>query len=264
MKKIRGRVYISEKAARRPSPGNRMKRSLRLVAGPTLLLALAACHSSTGNSTQDTPMELKAYSVPNQQTADLVKALNQSLSEQKAHASTAMPGKILVYAPRDTQESIGTVIDELSKSAPAKPVETPLQVHFWMIEAEPGAGNDDPALLPLSDTLKALRASLGPQHFNLVESVSGQSSGSGALIIGNGHVYEFNGHVNDSGIHLDLNYQDQVSHGLGIQSLRVELTVQTGQYAVLGQAQAAGNGAGAAPQAARFLIARVDALKPTN
>lgn len=264
MKETHDRVYISVKAARWPSRGTRMKRSLRLAASSTLLLALAACQGSGGSNAQDIPMELKAYSVPNEQTADLVKALNQSLSEQKARASTAMPGKILVYAPRDTQGSIGTVIDELSKSAPARPTEAPLQLHFWMIEAQPGLGNDDPALVPLSDTLKALRVSLGPQHFSLVESVSGQSSGSGTLMIGNAHVYQFKGHVGDGGIHLDLGYQDQTSHGLGIQSLQVELTVQPGQYVVLAQAQPAGMGPVVAPQASRFLIARVDTLKSSN
>ncbi len=242
-----------------------MKHLPRYAAGTALLLALTACQSDSG--APDASMELKIYAVPGKHTTQIVNALNNSLASEKAHAAVALQGKVLVYAPRQAQASIGKAIEEMAESTPDKTVDPLYRANFWTIDAQPGAGSDDPALAPLADTLKALHAAMGPQHFSLVEAVSEQSSGFGSIMTASGHTYQYDYQSRDNakeqGIYLTLNYESHSSQASGIGALHAGLTVKPGQYVVLAQAPNAAWATGT-PGATRLLVARMDAVDPAN
>jgi hypothetical protein len=244
-----------------------MKILSKTVISAAVLMTLVGCRNSPA---QNSPMELRVYSVPAARTADLARALNDSLSTLKAHASVAMPGKVLVYAPHDTQTSIGTAIDDLAKSTPASPAgQPPLSVSFWMIDAKPGAGEDDPALAPMRSLLDALRVAMGPHHFSLMESVSGVSSDAISLIRTTGHDFQFRTIQNNEGIRLVVNYSNYDSspkNQADIGSMQTEMTAQLGQYEVLARTMAETPNNAQPTEASsptlRLLVARVDATDP--
>ncbi len=245
-----------------------MKVTSRIIASAALLTTLAGCGK---NATQNSSMELKVYSVPAAQTADLANALNESLSALKARASVAMQGKVLVYAPGDAQTSIGAAIDDLAKSTPVSPaVQPPLRVSFWMINAQPGSGTDDAALAPMSSMLDALRVAMGPHHFNLMESVSGVSSGSmSSIATGSGHDFRFKTERTDQGVRFFIFYGNESSSMADkaeLRSLDVQVIAQLGQYQVLASTMAAASDgtktSADAPATLRLLVARVETASP--
>lgn len=247
-----------------------MKIVPRHIAVTALLVALTGCRN---NTVQGSTMELKVYSVPPAQTEDLTRALNGSLITTKAHASVAMPGKILVYAPHETQASVGAAIDDLAKSTPAPPAtQTPLRVSFWMIDAHPGPGPDDPALAPMSDLLDGLRVAMGAQHFNLTENVSGISSEAMSQIrTGGGQDFQFRTVQTGHDIQFALNYQDLSGQHPGhadIGSIQTQMTAKLGQYEVLARTMTTATDgtrpADSAPHPLRLLVARVDAANPAK
>lgn len=250
-----------------------MKFGLHWIAGCTLALGLLGCHAPSNNGTAS--MELKIYPVPSGQSTRLSEDLRIALVD-KAQVAAPTPDKLLVYAAHDTQASIGSVIAELTKSAPppfAAPAE--VQVHFWVIDAHAGAGGDDPALGSLSEPLMALRKSMGPLHFNLIEAVSGTTSGGGPARVstGSGHIYDFDvntANTNQQSIMMNVSYNDMNSQKTaGFIQVHTSIVPRSGQYIVLAQSPAATAVApsatdSASPPTMRLLIVRADRMNPQS
>jgi hypothetical protein len=222
-----------------------MKHAFRLVAGTTLLAlgaALGGCHAPDPSGKAAEPMELKMYSVPAAQSENLRNALTLAMAN-KASVSQSGPGLLLVYAPRDAQASIGTAIKALGEATPKQAPPVQVSVHFWVVDGEPGAGEDDPALKDLAGSLASLRQTMGPLHFHLDQAATsvGISNASVDLTTADGpyqRAFDFRvGAVDGNTARLQLGYQDAGNRGLG--KLHTEIDATFGQYLVLASAPGA-------------------------
>lgn len=254
-----------------------MKRIRRLIASASLLLALTACHGPGDGQPKQaaTPMELKIYAVPVQQTGKLAEALGNAMVG-KATVTTPVPGKLLVYASHDAQASIATAIASLAQPAASNSSAPQVDLHFWIVDGESGAGNDDPALKSLSAALEKVRQSMGPMHFQLDQEVAARSASGGHLdsivaATDGGYPRSFDFSIN--GMHEDtldlwLVYEDHGERGLA--KFKSQITLRSGQYVVLAQGPGAcapalpGKVAPPCPvkPALRLLIVRADILPP--
>jgi len=256
-----------------------MNKAFRLVAGTALLVlgaTLAACHTQdSSGKTATGSMELKLYDVPASQSENLAQALALTMVN-KASVSQAAPGKLLVYAPRGAQASIGKAIAALAKAPMQQAAAGQVGVHFWVVNGEPGAGADDAALKPLASALDSVRQNAGPLHFSLVQTVFARTSTDGHNVSivaapagGNARNFDFavkgvDGQILDS----LLDYYD--SNDRGLYKFKSEVSLHSGHYVVLAQ------GPGACPRAVvgesdppcpvtpalRLLIVRADILPP--
>lgn len=253
-----------------------MKQLLRLIAG-TVLLALTACHApDSASSKQGTAsMELKVYTVPPAQTGQLTGALRSALGS-KASVTSPTPGKLLVYAAPDAQASIAKAISAIEPSSTTPSSVTQVELHFWVVDGESGAGADDAALKPLASALDGLRKSMGPLHFTLDQVVSARTSaGSDGTRIESttdggyprGFDFTVRG-IDGEALDLQLVYDDHGQRGLA--KFKSEVHLRSGQYVVL--AQGPGSCAPALPgksappcpnrPALRLLVVRADILPP--
>lgn len=264
-----------------------MKHLIRCAAiGAIALLALAGC-GPHGNGTNPAAagkpavdLTLKLYTVPVDRTKSIQTAVGEALQGLSAVLSggaratviAAGPGKLLVYAPQDAQASIGETIESLGKAATQQVAPIQVGVHFWVIDGQPGSGDDDPSLKTLAGNLASLRQAMGPLHFRLdqVAALVGTSSEDGSLVTADGpytRSFDFHiGTIRDDTARLQLSYQDNGGHGLGKLDTHIDATF--GQYIVLAQAP----GACAQPStntsvatcpnkpAVRLLVVRVDRL----
>jgi hypothetical protein len=235
-----------------------MKQIFQLIAGSALLLVLVACHApATGNTSA--AMQLKVYNVPPAKTDEVNKALSSALRD-KASVSTAGPGKLLVYAPRDAQASIGKAMESLDNAAEKQAAPVQVGVHFWVVDGQSGAGSDDPALKDLVGSLSSLRQTVGPLHFHLDQAAAlvGTSSENGSLVTADGpYTRSFYFHIETiagNTARLRLRYEDNGRHGLGKLDTHIDATF--GQYIVLAQAP------GACPQPPTNTSAATCANKP--
>lgn len=251
-----------------------MKHTFQFIAGATLLLALAACRAPADNHAGQAaaPMELKIYAVPPDQTTPLAGSLGNALGNA-ANITVPAPGKLLVYAPRDAQSSIGDAISSLGKSATSEPAAVQVDLHIWIVDALAGPGSDDVALKPLAASLESVSKSIGPLHFQLDQAVSAMTSvgpeGSIKTATDGGYPRSFGFKIkaiHGNTIQLSLSYDDNGQSGLS--QLETQIGISSGQYVVL--AQGPGACAGALPgkvappcpqkPAQRLLIVRVDRL----
>lgn len=253
-----------------------MTHTFRIIAGVAALFALSACRAPADNppGQAQAPMVLKIYAVPSEQTGRLAQSLGNALGN-KASITSPTPGKLLVYAPRDAQVSIGEAISSLGKST--EPDQAPAQVdlHFWVVDAQTGPGRDDPALVPMTGALDSVRKSIGPLHFQLDQAVAAMTTvgrnGSIKTAPDGGYQHDFDfrvtaGHANT--IDLQLSYDDHGQSGLA--KFETQLDVSSGHYVVLAQAPGAcaptlpGRTTLPCPQkpALRLLIVRADRLPP--
>lgn len=220
-------------------------------------------------------MQLKIYSVAPGQTNKLAEALGNALGKS-ANITSPAPGKLLVYAPEQAQDSIATTLASLGKASSDGKPSAQMDVHFWIVDALPGAGSDDTALKTLTPALSALEKDLGPLHFQLVQAVSaiasvgdqpvsiGTMPGSGSLSQFDFTIQSVSGNTNS----LWLNYMDAGKVGLAMFKSRI--SIQSGQYVVLAQAPGACAVASLIAPAPpcpvkpllRLLVVRVDRLPP--
>ncbi|MBD8874148.1 hypothetical protein [Rhodanobacter sp. DHB23] len=256
-----------------------MKPEIRCAAiGAMALLALAGCQghgASTAISDKATPnVTLQLYTVPPDRTQSIRDTLISAAISGGANITVAAPGKLLVAAPADMQESVGGVIETLSKTT--APAAAPAQVvtHFWVIDGETGAGNDDPALKDLAGSLDSLKKAMGPMHFHLDQAASLVSNGNDKSKLTTSddparqRVYLLRVNAIDGGTaKLQLDYQDSFSSN-GLREINTQIDATFGQYIVLAQAP------GACPQPStntstanctdklvmRLLVMRVDRL----
>lgn len=252
-----------------------MRLQIRCAAiGAMALLMLAGCSASASHGEQTA--ELKIYDVPPQQGVQISVALmGMGAQGGNVRATLLSPGKLLVSAPASTQDSVSEVLRTLAKITPVAIAPVQVDVHFWVIDAESGAGNDDPALKDLAGSLASLRKATGPMHFHLDQAASlvGTSNDTGNLVTADGpYTRNFSfrvNAVNGDTSKLTLSYEDNGGHGL--RKLDTQIDAIFGQYIVLAQAP------GACPQAStdttaatcpdkpamRLLVVRVDRLNQT-
>lgn len=253
-----------------------MNHPLRFLAGALLALSLVACHqpASAPQGKAAQPRQLKLYSVPPQQSSVLLHALRHTSLGKGSNVTQPFPGKLLVSAPQAEQASIGKAIAALSKAANTDFQPERLHVHFWLVEAHPGSGEEPAVLKPLSTTLNTLQKSLGRSHFSLQDSAMATvTPGSGYSSITTGQMHDFMFLLAPAGAHdvtLQLSYKDHT--GPGFRKLDTSATLKLGQYMVLAQAPNGkprkvslpglpGNPAGTevhTPTVMRLLIVRVD------
>lgn len=235
-----------------------MKHLIRYAAiGAIAVLTLAGCGahgSSTNPAGADktaVDLTLKLYTVPVDRTKSIQTAVGEALQGLSAIMSggaratviTAGPGKLLVYAPHDAQASIGEVIESLGKATAKQEAPIQVGVHFWVIDGQSGAGDDDPALKNLSGSLASLRQTMGPMHFHLDQAAAlvGTSSEDDSLVTADGpykrSFYFHVGTINGDTARLQLSYEDVAGHGLGKLDTHIDATF--GQYIVLAQAPGA-------------------------
>ena len=253
-----------------------MKQILRLIAG-TAVLALAACHAPDNAQPKQSAasMELKVYAVSPAQTSQLALALNSSTGG-KATVTSPAPGKLLVYAASETQTSIGKAIASLGQLSATPSPATQVELHFWVVDGESGAGADDAALKPLAPALDSVRQNMGPLHFSLDQAVSARTSTDGhdSSIVAapaGGYASDFDFAVKGvDGDMLDL-WLGYVDYGdRGLSKFKSEVNLRSGHYVVLAQGPGAcaralpGESAPPCPTrpALRLLIVRADILPP--
>ncbi|HET6632556.1 MAG TPA: hypothetical protein VFG73_07605 [Rhodanobacteraceae bacterium] len=231
-------------------------------------MPLAACQPSPPDENAAATMRLRAYRVPPQQSSALSEALSHALMSRDSgvHVTEAFPGTVLVYAPPETQASISNAIGALTKSAAGDAAVARLQVHFWLLDAVPGAGSSDAALQPLTTTLNRLRGSLGPSHFVLEDAVTAtvMSDRKASIATSSNRQYEFSARTAAGGaVDLRLQYNDNHGPQQGLAHLETVVALKPGQYVVLAQAPNAAwhvktGTPGSATPAMRLLVVRVD------
>ena len=244
----------------------------------TLAPMLAACHSSDGGQASPT-MVLRIYDVPPAQTNVLSGALARVLNKN-ASVTVAGPGKLLIYAPTDTQASIERAVASLRDSSPAKAIATPVELHAWIISAEPGEAPDDPALKALDPSLAALRQTMGPSSFHLEQAISaaGSENHSSSLTLENqGSTQQFDfqvGAIQGDVLSMDVSYNmpngmGMVNLGHAMMGVQAHLDTRLGQYTLLAKAPGSCSTASPAPSAPcekswRLLVVRADRVDSSH
>jgi hypothetical protein len=251
-----------------------MKYALKLAILGPLALGLGGCHrhdsptaAAAGDTKASQPMELRIYDVPPAQTESLRQALTVALTPGgQAAVTSPAPGKLLIYAPDSSQDSIAAALSSLASSKKGEPTAASLNLRFWIVDAIRGDGVDDPALGVLDDALKSWRASMGSAHFKLVEATSGTVREGGQGYIVTDYQFGYDTSLSSAG---DINLQLKVSnvlhpaHPEGLSQFQGQLNVTPGQFIVLAQAPAPTGEAPAGGEAAmaRLLIMRVDRVQ---
>jgi len=255
-----------------------MKQGFRFAAVCAVMLVLGACRApADGTAGSTRAMELKIYAVPVAQTARLAGALGNALGKG-ANVTMPAPGKLLVYAPQQAQDSIGKALAGLGQAGPAADDATQVNLRFWVVDGHPGTGSDEAALKPLSATFDSLRSTVGPMHFQLEQAAAGvaTSGHSGRIVTSTPAGYQRNfdfriGAATVRGIELTLDYED--AGPAGLRHFSTEVGARFGDYLVLAQAPggecqvvlASGKRVASCSEdasALRLLIVRVDRLNP--
>jgi hypothetical protein len=204
-----------------------------------VFVLLAGCQAASDHGSSTAPeMSLKIYQVPAAQTDRLRTALAGVFGDSTSRISVAAPGKLLIYAPRSAQASIGDALSSLEK-APSQVDDIPLEAHFWVIDARQGQGPDDAQLKPLEPALTALRQTLGPMQFRLDQAVTNTLGYGGPTRMtgSDGKTFSLRARpLRKDAVDLQVEYQDAANRGSGIHELSTRIDARLGQTIVLGQA----------------------------
>jgi len=121
-----------------------MQHAIRWMATASLVVGLAACNAPRTDHADPgaTAMALKIYAVPPAQTNQLSQSLGDTLGKT-ANVTVPALGKLLVYAPIGAHASIGAALTSLAKSGPAAAAQAQVDLHFWVVDAQPRAGTDE-------------------------------------------------------------------------------------------------------------------------
>lgn len=125
------------------------------------------------------PVSLRTYSVPAGQRPAAYDALRALLTAGDKIGSVRMgpSGTLMVLTTGAIHEGVASFVAELQKAPPAAAPEAKNVVgRYWFVEGRLGEGEDDPALAPIAQTLKAIEQRQGPMIFSLVEQVQVRSS----------------------------------------------------------------------------------------
>lgn len=259
-----------------------MKRSLRLLGGTLLALALAGCNGPGQGPTRSSDLELKLYNVPVQRSSQIEGALGVLLSANGKNSmgvTQPVPGTLMVLAPPSVQASVESALAALKKQPAADTGMQALRLNFWVVQAKAGSGEDASALGPLAATLKQVRDKLGPSHFLLEDAVSAVvdappslrdvTKGSGELVTSRGHKFDFHTAVGTGAdITLRVNYGNTSSTSASrtIPELKTTVATRPGEYLVLAQALPSAAPDNGAPDSTllNLLVVRVDRVAPSS
>ena len=260
-----------------------MNNLFRVLAVVLLVVAVAGCDTTSRENSQTSDFQLKSYTVPAPQSKAIAQNLDAILASPgfqvgtKTHsemrATQPFPGTVLVLAPASVQPSIASAIADLNKAsteqAKSAPESMSLRVHFWLVQAKAGNGDNSIVLKPLDATLAKIRSSLGSSHFVLVDSAvmsveapshRGATAGNGMLITSRGHKFVIRAVATDAkDVSLNVGFLAQNGSDPTIPELNTTVAMQPGEYVVL--AQAPSTEAAAHAQDAtllNLLVARVD------
>lgn len=148
----------------------------RQLAPLLLALAIAGC-SAQGPADQGAEAtELHTYAVPASQTDILAEALNEVLgghegAESVGHASSRVPGQLLVRAPSSVQASVADALKDLI-AEPAEQVVQPRSLRFWRVDVRPGPDQGLERLAAMGPAVEALRKRFPGLGIALVEEAS--------------------------------------------------------------------------------------------
>ncbi|HWG10578.1 MAG TPA: hypothetical protein VN693_03660 [Rhodanobacteraceae bacterium] len=257
-----------------------MKIAFRILGVVLLTTALAACHSdASDDGSGGQAFELKLYKVPAAESRAIANSLSAVLESSdyrvglKSHTEMTVtepfPGAILVLAPKALQPSIGDAIGQLGRNstndADDSSGDESLQLHFWVVDAVRGQGEDSPELKPLAATLDRLRASLGASHFvldSMAAATTKTNSGSGGIETPDAGKWSFVAQTGQGkAIDLSMQYHSKSVDAVRAIDLSTTVAAIPGQYIVLGQVpQAAPASQGTAETAPvmRLFVMRVD------
>ena len=265
-----------------------MKIAFRILAAVLLTSVLAGCHvgaSDDGSGGQ--AFELKLYKVPAAESKAIANSLSAVLESSdyrvglKSHTEMTVtepfPGAILVLAPKALQPSISDAIGQLgrnsAKGADNSSGDESLQLHFWVVDAVRGQGEDSPELKPLAATLDRLRASLGASHFVLDSTAAATmqtNHGSSSIETPDAGSWSVVPQARpDNATDLSVQYFNKSKDPAEAMSLATNVAAIPGQYIVLGQvpraaaAQASQGTAETAP-VMRLFVMRVDRSASTT
>jgi hypothetical protein len=222
---------------------------MRLVALLMLAILLSACGGGDPGTTVPAASELvlRSYRVPaglEERVAGLLRTLMLRGEERVGQAMTGPDGLVVVLAPEGLQEGVRRLITELESKdldlGPAKPVE----VTYWLVLARPpkGAGPaDDPRLQEIRGALETVNTRQGPLRFELLERITA-SGLPGERSEVRGHLAEVRQRISTTGSAIvgDLEVQVQVRPRPAGISTRV--TLEPGQFLILGESGMDGDG----------------------
>jgi len=147
------------------------------------LFALCGCRGYPGHGgredREDTdPTIVRVYTVAPEKVEEIRNALANVLAGAKddaghGRASVLPDGRLLVLAPLRMQASIAEALKQIDVAGADRGPgpSTAVRMHFWLVDADAGAGADDAALKPLAEVLMAVKESVGAQRFVLHDAV---------------------------------------------------------------------------------------------
>ena len=224
---------------------------MRTLLAFTLLSTLLACQKDQPAAKD--PDVLQAYDVPEAQAAEIASLLRLMMAKAKDDSNTrigyalASPNgrQVLVTAQKSYQASIAAWVEQL-KNAPASTAQRrSIRLEYWVVQGKPAAERkQDKMLAPLQPALDALFAEYGPQELTFFDraSVTGwsgekvQNQSARLEIV---HTAVARGDVVDADIEMEVEMKGRPS---AAGKVRARLTVPTGKFVVIGDAQAPAGG----------------------
>ncbi len=202
------------------------------------LLAILSCFrpgGSRGESSEEEPLVLKSYDVPEGYGHDVVRVINGLLvdrMEKKRYGQVVLSsnGQLLVNAPRSFHPGVQSFLSDLKNKDPLPP-EPSIKVQYWIVLGmkTDGASNAG-EFMEIAPALNSINESQGSHEFVLQERLS--------TISQSGHEAEVNGATAfircESSISNDEVLMDLRIHSEGS---RIDTVVQVpkGKLLILGQ-----------------------------
>jgi hypothetical protein len=206
--------------------------------------------------------EVRVYDAPSRNGAEIVTALDYMLEAQcvspayRCKARLLPTGQIVIEAPPETHQQIAEALKAIaSRDAGPAPRVT---LRYWVVSGVPGKPDaNQTALKPLAPVLTQLKRLHSDLGFTLEDSVAvATESGNVAKLEGSGALgveqsVRANGKSLSTNIKLEFNKRGDPPF---TDELRVSVTLEAGQFLVLGERAYRGSDQAGAPVGTLFYI----------
>lgn len=141
-----------------------------------LALPLAACNRGDPGQAAGAATEVRVYEVPPAQTEALAEALNEVMDAGEdaaaiGHASSRIPGQLVVRAPAAVHASVAQSLEALTRASPAGE-ETARTLRIWRVDVRPGPDEGLERMSGQEAALDALRERFPGQGLVLADELS--------------------------------------------------------------------------------------------